>query len=87
MTLDHVFRPKDIVKEAKKHPAYKKFRNRVDSMYAVLAQVIADIRENELVVFAIDAWPLPGDDPEEFLKVDSLSDPKRVAVCWFADDD
>jgi hypothetical protein len=63
-----------------------KYKNRVDSKYAVLAQAVADLRENDLVRFAIQEWALPGDDPEQFIKVDSLSDPMRVTVCWFKDE-
>lgn len=85
--LDQVFEIKEILKKAKRYPQYKKYKRRFDGMYAVLAAAIADMRENKLIRFALEQWALPGDDPSQFVKVDSLSDPSRKAVCWFRDDD
>jgi hypothetical protein len=80
--LYQVFQLQDFLESAQKHPAVSQYQRKSKNRFRDLATVICDLRESELIRFAVRAWAVPGESPNTFECIDSFRDIYRDQPYW-----
>lgn len=83
LDLHQIDELKNIHDKAKSHPIVSGYSRKTHNYYRELASAFCDIRETNLIKFALERWSLPSENTASFIKVDTNEANKQGSKCSY----